>query len=42
MLESDRIKQESVSITDYHRIPQIIEDFVEQVTDLEPNPYKGF
>ena len=42
MLESDRIKQESVSITDYHRVPQIIEDFVEQITDLEPNPYKGF
>ena len=42
MLESDRIKLEQVSITDYHRIPGIIDDFVEQVTDLEPNPYKGF
>jgi len=42
MLESDRIKQEQVSITDYHRIPEIIEDFVEEITDLEPNPYKGF
>ncbi len=42
MLESDRIKQEQVSITDYHRVPEIIGDFVEQIEDLEPNPYKGF
>jgi len=42
MLESSRIKQEQVAITDYDRIPHIIEEFVEEINELEPNPYKGF
>jgi quinone-modifying oxidoreductase subunit QmoB len=41
MLEADRVKFEQVQISDWHRIPEIINDFCEQVEELEPNPYKG-
>jgi quinone-modifying oxidoreductase subunit QmoB len=42
MLEADRVKLEQVEITDFHRIPEIINGFCEKVRDeLEPNPYKG-
>jgi len=40
MLESDRVKLEQVSITDFHRIPEIIDGFMEEIQELEPNPYK--
>jgi quinone-modifying oxidoreductase, subunit QmoB len=42
MLDSSRIKQEQVSITDYDRIPGIIGSFVEEIRAMDPNPYKGF
>ena len=42
MLDSARIKLEQVSITDYHLIPKIIDDFMEEIEEMEPNPYKGF
>jgi quinone-modifying oxidoreductase subunit QmoB len=41
-LESDRVRMEQVSIMDYHRIPQIIEDFAKRLEEVGPNPYKGF
>lgn len=41
-LESDRVRMEQVSIMDYDRIPQIIEDFVSKLEEVGPNPYKGF
>jgi quinone-modifying oxidoreductase subunit QmoB len=42
MLEADRVKLEQVEITDFHRIPEIINGFCQKVRDeLEPNPYKG-
>ena len=42
MLEADRVKLEQVEITDFHRVPEIINGFCEKVRDeLEPNPYKG-
>ncbi|HEB71372.1 MAG TPA: FAD-dependent oxidoreductase [Nitrospirae bacterium] len=42
MLESDRIRVESLAINDYHRIPELIDGFVEEIGNMEPNPYKGF
>ncbi len=42
MLDSERIKLEQVSITDYHKIPKIVDDFMEEIEEMEPNPYKGF
>jgi quinone-modifying oxidoreductase subunit QmoB len=41
-LESDRVKMEQVAITDFKRIPEILNDFAEKVNSLGPNPYKGF
>ena len=42
MLDAARIKLEQVAITEYHRIPKIIDDFMEEIDEMEPNPYKGF
>jgi quinone-modifying oxidoreductase subunit QmoB len=41
-LESERCATEQVAITDYDKIPQIINDFVEEVVEMGPNPFKGF
>ncbi|TGE31624.1 hydrogenase iron-sulfur subunit [Desulfosporosinus sp. Sb-LF] len=41
-LESDRVRIEQVSITDYDRIPAILDGFSERLIELGPNPYKGF
>jgi len=41
-LESDRVRFEEVGITDYHRIPGIIEKFMETLEEVGPNPYKGW
>jgi quinone-modifying oxidoreductase subunit QmoB len=40
MLESERLKLEHISITDYDRLPKILDDFVEKLEELGPNPYK--
>jgi quinone-modifying oxidoreductase subunit QmoB len=41
-LEEERVVQYEVAIDDYPRIPQIINDFVKQIEELGPNPFKGF
>ncbi len=41
-LESERCATEQVAITDYDKIPQIVNDFVEQIVEMGPNPFKGF
>ena len=41
-LESDRIKMVEVAISDYQKLPQIINDFCAEIEELDPNPYKGF
>lgn len=42
MLESERVQVKEVAITEYDKIPQIMDEFVEGIKELEPNPYKGF
>ncbi|KJR43790.1 Methyl-viologen-reducing hydrogenase, delta subunit [Candidatus Magnetoovum chiemensis] len=42
MLESGRIAQVQLSITDWDKLPQILNDFSEKVKEFGPNPYKGF
>jgi len=42
MLESARLRFEQIAITDWERLPQIIEEFTEKLAELGPNPYKGF
>ncbi|ACX52205.1 methyl-viologen-reducing hydrogenase delta subunit [Ammonifex degensii KC4] len=41
-LESDRVRMVQVEIMDYHRLPEIIEDFAKRLEEVGPNPYKGF
>lgn len=41
-LESERVRFEEVGISDYQRVPQIIEDFMKTIEEVGPNPYKGW
>ncbi len=41
-LESDRVKFVEVGITDYHKIPGIIDEFMKRIEEVGPNPYKGW
>ncbi len=41
-LESDRVRFEDVSITDYEKVPGILDDFAERLVEIGANPYKGF
>ena len=42
MLESERILFEQIAISNYNRVPEIINGFMEKLSGMEPNPYKGF
>ncbi len=41
-LETERVTAKQVAITDYDKIPEIVEEFVQSIIDLGPNPFKGF
>jgi quinone-modifying oxidoreductase, subunit QmoB len=41
-LESDRVKFEACSITDYDKLPALLDEFAERLVEIGPNPYKGF
>jgi quinone-modifying oxidoreductase, subunit QmoB len=41
-LESGRIRVEQIEISDYPRLPGIIDEFLETIKEIGPNPYKGF
>jgi quinone-modifying oxidoreductase subunit QmoB len=41
-LESDRVRFESVSITDYGTLAALLDEFSDRLTEVGPNPYKGF
>ena len=41
-LESDRVQFVEVGITDYDKIPQIVDDFMKTIDEVGPNPYKGW
>jgi quinone-modifying oxidoreductase subunit QmoB len=42
VLEEERIRQIQLEFSDYMKLPEIVEDFVNKVKSLGPNPYKGF
>ncbi|MGA2227852.1 MAG: hydrogenase iron-sulfur subunit, partial [Syntrophobacteraceae bacterium] len=42
VLESDRVRFETVSITDYDKIPGLLDAFAERLIEIGPNPYKGY
>src|SRR6056297_267784 len=41
-IELERVQQEQVAIDDYYLIPDIINNFVDNIFKLGPNPFKGF
>lgn len=41
-LEPERVRSEQVAITDYDKIPDLINDFVDEIVELGANPFKGF
>ncbi|MCF7811826.1 FAD-dependent oxidoreductase [bacterium] len=42
VLEPERVQILEVELSDWHRVPGLINDFVEEVNDLGANPYKDF
>ncbi|MEK6651380.1 MAG: FAD-dependent oxidoreductase [Nitrospirota bacterium] len=41
-LEAERCQLVQVSISEYDKLPDIINDFVKKIEDIGPNPFKGF
>jgi coenzyme F420-reducing hydrogenase delta subunit len=41
MLEPERVQIHTLSIDEYKKIPVIFNEFVEEITDMGFNPYKG-
>jgi len=41
VLEAERVEIHELGISDYHRIPKIMDDFLEVIETVGPNPYKG-
>jgi len=41
-LEEERVAQYEIAIDEYDKIPQIINEFVESIEEMGPNPFKGF
>ncbi len=41
-MEPERVKLEQIAIDEYDKLPQVINDFVEEVIGMGPNPFKGW
>ncbi|MBW2028656.1 MAG: hydrogenase iron-sulfur subunit [Deltaproteobacteria bacterium] len=41
-LESERVRFETVSIIDYHKLPALLDEFAEKIDEIGPNPFKGW
>lgn len=41
-LESDRVRFETVSIIDYHKLPALLDEFADRLVEIGPNPFKGW
>jgi quinone-modifying oxidoreductase subunit QmoB len=42
MLEAERVKMVQLPINEYDRLPQILQEFADEVEGIGANPYKGF
>ncbi len=42
MLEPERVELVQLSISEYDKLPQILNDYVEKMEGFEPNPFKDF
>ncbi|MBM9535926.1 FAD-dependent oxidoreductase [Desulfobulbus alkaliphilus] len=41
-LEPERCAVREIAISDYDKVPAIIDEFVEEIIEMGPNPFKGF
>lgn len=41
-IETERVRQLQVAIDEYDKVPAMIDQFVEEITKLGPNPFKGY
>jgi quinone-modifying oxidoreductase subunit QmoB len=41
-LETERVRLEELAITEFHKLPEIIEEFAEEIEEAGLNPFKGF
>ncbi|MFW5488315.1 MAG: hydrogenase iron-sulfur subunit [Desulfovibrio sp.] len=41
-VEPERVQQEQVAIDEYDKIPEIIDNFMEEILKIGPNPFKGY
>jgi quinone-modifying oxidoreductase subunit QmoB len=41
-LEEERVRLEEIPITDWDKLPQIINEFAEEIEEIGMNPFKGF
>jgi quinone-modifying oxidoreductase subunit QmoB len=41
-LEEERVRVEQLAISEFHRLPEIINEFAEQIEEIGMNPFKGF
>lgn len=41
-LEAERVQMMQVSISEYDKLPDMINEFAEKVKEIGPNPFKGF
>lgn len=42
MLEAERVKQVELAVNEWDQLPQILDDFAEELKGFGPNPFKGF
>jgi quinone-modifying oxidoreductase subunit QmoB len=42
VLESERVRFETVSIIDYDRLPGVLDEFAATIDEVGPNPFKGW
>jgi len=41
-LEEERVRIEELSISEFHKLPQIINEFSDEIEEIGMNPFKGF
>ena len=40
-MENDRVRLHEVEITDFKMIPRLIDEFLQRIDEIGPNPFKG-
>ena len=41
-IEPERVKVQQVAISDFNEVTTVLQDFVEEIIEMGPNPFKGF